>query len=202
MCIRDRFLGFEAIFGDALGAKLLALIAVVGLVASFHSIIYAYGRNIYALSRAGYFPQWLSRTHGENQTPHVALLVGAAIGFVVALGIQYSDRVFGDVPVGAVLLNMAVFGALMSYLLQAAAFLRLRRGRPELERPHRSVFGNTGAYVALGLSALTLVFLFLNPEYRAGVWGVAVWYALGIGYFAVVGRHQLVLSPEEVAAER
>jgi ethanolamine permease len=196
------FLGFGAIFGSAIETKALALIAVAGLIASFHSIIYAYGRNIYALSRAGYFPHWLSRTHGANKTPHVALVVGAGIGFVVALGIQYSDAVFGSVPVGAVLLNMAVFGALVSYLLQAAAFLELRRSAPRLERPHLSRFGSLGAVVALALSLLTLVFLFLNPEYRAGVWGCAVWYALGCGYFALRGRHQLVRSPEETAAEK
>jgi len=196
------FLGFGAIFGVAIETRVLALVAVAGLIASFHSIIYAYGRNIYALSRAGYFPHWLSRTHGERRTPHVALIVGAALGFVVALAIQYSEAIFGSVPVGAVLLNMAVFGALLSYLLQAGAFLALRRSAPELARPHRSRFGRSGAVVALGLSALTLVALFLNPEYRVGVWGCAVWYALGIAYFALRGRHQLVRSPEEQAAVR
>jgi ethanolamine permease len=196
------FLGFRTIFGEAIEARALALIAVAGLIASFHSIIYAYGRNIYALSRAGYFPHWLSRTHGENRTPHVALIVGAGLGFVVALTIQYSETLFGAVPIGAVLLNMAVFGALVSYLLQMAAFLSLRARFPDLERPHRSLLGRGGAFVALVLSGLTLVALFLNPEYRVGVWGCAVWYAQGIAYFAIRGRHQLVLSPEEVAAVR
>jgi len=196
------FLGFQAIFDGAIEARGLALIAVVGLIASFHSIIYAYGRNIFALARAGYFPSWLSGTHGVNQTPHIALIVGAAIGFVVALAIEYSDQIFGSVPVGAVLLNMAVFGALVSYLIQAAAFLQLRRRAPDLPRPHRSWFGKPGAWIALILSAVALVCLFLNPEYRAGVWGCAVWYALGIAYFALRGRHQLVLAPEEQAAQQ
>ena len=31
----------------------------------------------YSLSRAGYFPKWLSKTHGTRKTPHVALLVAA-----------------------------------------------------------------------------------------------------------------------------
>ena len=57
-------------------AALLALIAVVGLVASFHTIIFAYGRNIFSLSRAGYFPKCLSMTHGTRKTPYVALLAG------------------------------------------------------------------------------------------------------------------------------
>ena len=108
----------------------------------------------------------------------------------------------GDVPIGAVLLNMAVFGAVLSYLMQAAAFLKLRRDAPQLERPHHSLFGRAGAWCALGLSALALVCLFFNPDYRVGVWGCAVWYALGIAYFALIGRHQLVRSPEEEAANR
>ena len=49
-----------------------------GLVASFHAIIFAYGRQIYSLSRAGYFPHFLSVTHGEHKTPNMALVAGAA----------------------------------------------------------------------------------------------------------------------------
>ncbi|MFT4928520.1 MAG: ethanolamine permease [Phenylobacterium sp.] len=63
------FLAFKTIFGDGVGASVLALLAVAGLIASFHTIIYAYGRNIYSLSRAGYFPQWLSVTHDQHKTP-------------------------------------------------------------------------------------------------------------------------------------
>ena len=36
-----------------------------------------------------------------------------------------------------------------------------------------------------------------DPVYRNGVYATAVWYALGLLYFATVGRHRLVLSPEE-----
>ena len=46
--------------------------------------MFAYGRNMYSLSRAGYYPKVLSLT-GKNQTPWVALIAGAVIGFV-ALG--------------------------------------------------------------------------------------------------------------------
>ena len=65
--------GFRAIYGDGI-AKLLALVAVVGLIASFHTIIFAKGRQIYSLSRAGYFPSGLSVTHGSRKTPHVAMI--------------------------------------------------------------------------------------------------------------------------------
>jgi ethanolamine permease len=196
------FLGFETIFGDGIGSRLLALVAVAGLVASFHTIIFAYGRNIYSLSRAGYFPHWMSLTHGRRKTPHVALVVGAVIGYLVALLIHFSDALFGDVPVGAVLLNMAVFGAVISYALQMLAFLLLRRDLPHIERPYRSPLGVPGAWLALAISLATLLFLFLNPAYRVGVWGCALWYAGGLVYFAAYGRRTLVYSPEEEFAVR
>ena len=75
------FLGFQTIFGQGLKTRVLALIACTGLIASFHTIIFAYGRQIYSLSRAGYFPTWLSVTHGTRQTPQRALLAGSALGF-------------------------------------------------------------------------------------------------------------------------
>ncbi len=75
--------GFRVTFGDY--ASVLALLAVIGLIASFHTIIFAFGRQIYSLSRAGYFPRFLSVTHGARQTPHIALVTGAVMGFAVMM---------------------------------------------------------------------------------------------------------------------
>ena len=95
------FLAFSTIFGQGIGASVLALVAVAGLVASFHTIIYAYGRNIYSLSRSGYFPQWLSLTLSKRKTPHVALIGGAVIGYCVALLIEFGEGWLGkEAPVG------------------------------------------------------------------------------------------------------
>lgn len=191
------FLGFKAIFGEGMGAALLALIAVAGLVASFHTIIYAYGRNIYSLSRAGYFPHWMSLTHPKYKSPHIALIVGALLGYVVAVLIKYSENIFGNVPVGAVLLNMAVFGAVIAYIMQMIAFILLRRNFADIERPYVSPLGEPGAWVAAAIALVTLAFLFLNPEYRVSVIGCALWYAAGLAWFALHARHHMVLSPEE-----
>jgi len=196
------FLAFKTIFGDGIGASLLALLAVAGLVASFHTIIYAYGRNIYSLSRAGYFPRWLSLTHDTRKTPHVAMLAGAVGGYVVALVIEFGEVVFGAVPVGAVLLNMAVFGAVIAYIMQMISFVLLRRRWPAIDRPYRSPLGSTGAIVAGLIAFATLVCLFLNPDYRIGVYGCALWFAAGLVYFALRGRRALVYSPEEEFAVR
>ncbi len=191
------FLGFQTIFGLGLTSRVLALAACAGLIASFHTIIYAYGRQIYSLSRAGYFPTWLSVTHGERQTPQRALLAGSALGYAAALGIHFTPQ---GSPVGAILLNMAVFGAVLAYILQMASFVILRLRFPAMERPYYSPLGIAGAVIALLLAVVTLAVLFRNPDYNRGVIGAAIWFVLGLAYFAAYARNRLVLAPEEQAA--
>ena len=191
--------GLVGIFGEGIGTKFLALLAVAGLIASFHTIIYAYGRNIYSLSRAGYFPRWLSITHGERKTPHVALLFGGAVSLGLALAMQY---IFGLTSyVGAALLNLAVFGAVISYAMQGLSFYILRRDFPNIDRPYRSPLGNAGGLICCAIAVICLVAMFLNEAYRPGLYGALIWYVLGVLYFAISGRHKLVLSPEEQFAQ-
>jgi ethanolamine permease len=191
------YMNLQTIFGAGGGSKAFALIAVAGLVASFHSIIFAYGRQIYSMSRAGYFPRVLSRT-GARKTPHVALIVGALIGY----GVAYCIHLVGPThPVGAVLLNMAVFGAVIAYALQMLSFVLLRLRLPSLERPYRSPLGVPGAITAAVIALATLVAMFwVNADYRRAVIGAAVWFVLGVAYFLVWGRHHLVYAPEEAFA--
>jgi ethanolamine permease len=194
------FLGFQTIFGAGLGTKALAVLLLAGPLASFHAIVFAYARNIYALSRAGYFPRWLSITHGARKTPHVALVAGATLGYIAASLIYFSEAILGSALAGAVLLNMAVFGAVISYALQAVSFVMLRQQLPDLQRPFRSPLGEPGAWLALIIAIVVFVFLFVEPAYRPGAIGCAIWYTLALAYFGLHARKSLVLAPEEAAA--
>jgi hypothetical protein len=93
---------------------------LLGLIASFFSIIFAYSRQTFALSRAGYLPRLLSITSGR-MTPWMALIVPGVIGFLLALT--------GD---GATLINIAVFGATISYALMMLSHIVLRQREPDL----------------------------------------------------------------------
>ena len=192
--------GFRATFGGSL-AKLLALVACVGLISSFHTILFAKGRQIYSLSRAGYFPRFLSITHPRHKTPHVALIAGSVIALALMLGLWFGmGAEKGAAVIQGMLLNMAVAGAMLSYLLQAVSFLVLRARLPDLTRPYRSPMGIGGAIVTIIIAAVTLVYQLLDPVFVSGVLGVCAWFALGILWFALVGRNRLVLSPEEAFA--
>jgi ethanolamine permease len=192
------FLGFGTMLGTGATATILTLAGCAGLAASFHAIIFAYGRQIYSLSRAGYFPTWLSVTHARRQTPVRALLAGSVIGYLAALAIKVAGQ---KSLVGATLLNMAVFGAVVAYLLQMASFIMLRVRYPNLHRPWRSPLGVTGAIVAGAIALVTFGVLFLSPDYRPGIIGAAVWFLAGVTWFAVHARRGLVLAPEERFAE-
>jgi ethanolamine permease len=95
---------------------------------------------------------------------------------------------------------MAVFGAMFSYLLQGLTFIQLRRRFPHIERPYRSPLGIAGAVLTVIIALVTIGFQLADPLYRTGVIGVAIWYALAIVYFALIGRKRLIFSPEEVFA--
>jgi ethanolamine permease len=189
--------GLYAIFGQNSATELLGLLFMIGLVASFFTIIFAYGRNTYSLSRAGYFPKFLSQTHGVRKTPHVALIAGAVVGYAVFFLVWALQQQDLGAQIVAALLNMAVFAAVISYIMQMVSFVLLRRKLPNIERPYRSKVGVPGAVIAGLLAATSLVAIFLNEAYRPGVYGVAIYYVLGVLYFAVAGRNRLVLSPEE-----
>jgi ethanolamine permease len=189
--------GFRVLYGTGI-AKLLALFAVIGLVASFHTIIFAYGRQIYSLSRAGYYLPFMSLTHGTRKTPYMGLLTGSALGLFVLLVIWFARGAEeGGAIIGGTLLNMAVFGAMISYALQGLSFILLRIKLPHIPRPYRSPFGVVGAGLTIVIALWTMYYQFQDPAYLKGVYAALAWYVAGLIYFAAVGRHRLVLSPEE-----
>jgi ethanolamine permease len=186
--------GFRAILPNSDVAALLAAFALVGLLASLQGIMFAYGRNIYSLSRAGYYPKMLSLT-GSRKTPWTALIAGAVIGYAALLWAQY-----GGESAGAVVLNIAVWGAVIAYMLQMISYLLLKKRLPNLARPYKSPVGSMGAIVAGLLAALVFVGQALNPALTTAIQAIAIVYVIGLVGFGLFGRKKLVLSPEEEAA--
>ena len=175
----------KAVYGENTWlASFVNFVGLAGLIASFFSIIYAYSRQIFALSRAGYLPTSLSLTN-SNKAPYLAIIIPGIIGFLLSLT--------GE---GDLLILMAVFGATISYVLMMMSHIKLRLSRPELHRPYKTPGGIVTSSIALVLALIAVIAGFLvDPK----VWFMAAGiYVVFIVYFLVYSRHKLVKgTPEE-----
>lgn len=158
---------------------------LAGLVASFFSIVFAYSRQLFALSRAGYLPRFLSVTNGRK-TPTWALLVPGGIGFVLASALQNGD----------VLINIAVFAAAISYALMNLSHIVLRVKEPDLERPYKTPGGVVTTGIAFVLSCVAVAATFFVDVTAALCAAGAM--ACFVAYFLLYSRKHLVANaPEE-----
>lgn len=126
--------------------QLFAGIGLFGLIASFHSIITGYSRQIFALARSGYLPSLLSAIHPKFQTPHWALVGGGLIG-IIAVCTGTTDK----------LIIICVIGALMMYIISMLSLFVLRKKEPGLERPFRAPCYPVSPAIALLLSVICLI---------------------------------------------
>jgi ethanolamine permease len=190
--------GFRAFLPDSVAA-IISAFALIGLLASLQGIMFAYGRNMYSLSRAGYYPKFLSLTGAKHQTPWVALVVGGAIGFAILVAVTVVGTAAPEIAaaVNGIILFIAVFGAVISYIMQMVSYVVLRRKFPNATRPYTSPTGIPGAIVAGVIAFFAFVGILLAPDFRLAVITFAVIFVIGVIIFAVIGRHRLVLSPEE-----
>jgi ethanolamine permease len=179
-----------ALFGPGVVTTTLIVLALAGLLTTIHGSIYAYGRVIFALSRAGYFPRILSVT-GKRKTPWAALLAGGAVG----LGAVFLIDSFGSTSkLGAALLNMAVFGAVISYAIVMASYIKLKLTRKDLPRPYESPLGIPGAVVGATLALVALFACFSNPDFRPAVWATLAFLVCAVAYFVGYSRTRLGAS--------
>lgn len=158
---------------------------LAGLVASFFSIVYAYSRQLFALSRAGYLPKWMSKTN-SRKTPTWSLIVPGAIGFLLAALIKNGDQ----------LINIAVFGAAVSYVLLNLSHIVLRIKEPDLPRAYQTPGGIITTSVALILAVVAVCATFVVDPKAAGI--TAIIFLAFLAYFWFYSRHHLVANaPEE-----
>jgi len=164
--------------GNTTLATTVNVLGLAGLIASFFSIIYGYSRLIFALSRAGYLPRFLSLT-SKRKTPTWALIVPGILGFLASLS--------GE---GDLMLAMAVVGATISYALMSLSHILLRVKNPEMPRPYKTPGGTltSGIAFVLSLIALTGVYAF-DP--RAFVYTIIL-YVIGALYYFLYSKNHLV----------
>lgn len=176
----------KTVVGDNSGwLHMLVWIGLFGLVASFHGIILGYSRQIFALSRAGFMPVLFSHVNARFGTPHRAIIVGAAVG---VLAILSDDVKLNDMSLTANLITLAVFGAIVMYIVSMLSLFALRKKEPLLERPFKAVAYPFFPAIALVLALVCLVtmiyFNFALALMFAGLMATA------FGYYCLTSQHR------------
>lgn len=138
------------VMGSVFGAnfwlvQVFTFIGLFGLIASLMGIILGFSRQIFALAREGYLPNFLSRLDSKSFIPSNAVLFGGAIGIIALL--------FGDTDQ---LITLAAMGACGMYMISMLSFFQLRIQKPDLHRPFRMI----GYPILPGISLLLSVLFF------------------------------------------
>jgi ethanolamine permease len=149
-------------------ARLVNIAGLVGLAACLFSAVFAYSRQAFALSRAGYLPRRLSALSSRG-VPAVAIVVPGVVAALAAL----SGELEG-------IFVMMVFCATLSYLFMTTSQIVLRRRRPDLLRAYRAPGGTWCGGLAFMASLLLLVSCVL-----ANFWWSVASLILVVGTWAV-----------------
>lgn len=171
----------------ALGAgsawpKVIAVVALFSMVASFSAIVLAFSRQSFAMGRTGYLPPAFARVNKWG-CPTVGLIVPAAFALALAMTGQT-----------AVMVTISVFAALIMYTVVIITTFVLRKNEPGMNRPFKV------AYPIVPVVALiTVILLFVCVlVYNIAVlkWVLAV-YAVAIVYYLLYGKKYLRPIDEE-----
>jgi ethanolamine permease len=126
--------------------RFFAGIGLFGLIASFHSLIVSCSRQVFALSRSGYLPIFLSSVNRRFKTPHWALAAGAVVG-IIAIYTGTTDAI----------IILSVIGALVMYVISMVSLFVLRKKQPSLQRPFMVPAYPYFPAIALLLSVVSLI---------------------------------------------
>jgi amino acid transporter len=114
-----------AMFGSA-GVAFVSFIVMISTFGSLNGSMLASPRIFFAMADDGLFFKTLAQVHPKYKTPHVAISLAAVLGILLVLARTYEQ-----------LADMFVTAIWPFYALSIAAIYRLRRTRPDLERPYR-----------------------------------------------------------------
>jgi len=139
-------LALAHVVGDShLLYHMLIFVGLFGLVASFHGIILAAGRAVLELGRVGYLHPGLGKVSPKFKTPQNALLFNLVVGIIALLTGKTGE-----------IITIAVFGALVLYVISLITIFALRKKHPEMERPFKVPFYPLAPAVGLVISVVAL----------------------------------------------
>ncbi len=114
--------------GGSAGASAVSIAAMISIFAALNGSILTGARVPYAAARDGLFFRSAARVHPAFHTPGVSILMLSAWSAVLVLSGKYEE-----------LFDFVIFGSWILYAMATASVFVLRRKRPDLPRPYRTI---------------------------------------------------------------
>ncbi|PYR51411.1 MAG: hypothetical protein DMF89_05705 [Acidobacteria bacterium] len=157
----------------ARGATLVSLFVAVSAFGALNGLMLASPRLFFAMARDGMFFQPIARIHGRFLTPYVAILLTALLGVALVFSRSFEAMT-----------STFVIAIWPFYALAVGAVYRLRRLRPDLPRPYRTIGYPVVPGVFIAATVLFLVNALVSEPVSTGVTfalilaGLPIYYAL------------------------
>ena len=152
------------------GAHAVSIAAMISIFAALNGSLLSGARVPYAAAREGYFFAPLARVNPEHHTPGISIVVLSLWSCLLVLSGKYDD-----------LFNLVIFASWILYAMTAASVLVLRKKRPELHRPYRTL-GYPIVPVLFIAGAAILLLSTLVDRPRESLMGVGI-ASLGLPFY-------------------
>jgi basic amino acid/polyamine antiporter, APA family len=169
------------IFGEP-AAIIMAVLIMISTFGCSNGLILAGARVYYAMAKDGLFFK-STGTLNKNSVPGIALVVQAVWASALCLSGSYGD-----------LLDYVIFAVLVFYILTVGGIFRLRKLKPDAERPYKAIgYPFLPALYIVAAAAISLDLLILKPTYT---WPGVIIVLFGIPmYFAWSRLSKIVFRP-------
>ncbi len=159
----------QRVFGGW-GASAVSVAVMISIFAALNGSILSGSRVPYALARDGIFFRSFATVHPRFATPSVSILGLSLWAAVLVFSGRYDQ-----------LYNYVIFASWLLYGMTTAAVLVLRRTRPDLQRPYRSLGYPVVPLLFVGAAILLEIFTLKNSP-RESVAGIVL-ILLGLPFY-------------------
>lgn len=150
----------QHIFGSS-GTYIIAILLMISTFGCNNGLILSGARVYHTMAKDGLFFKELAHLN-KNGVPEKALWIQCIWASVLCLSGKYNE-----------LLDYVIFVVLIFYILTIAGIFRLRKTKPDLERPYKAIGYPILPFIYI-IAALTICIMLLIYKYNSSIPGLAI----------------------------
>lgn len=172
--------------GDNVLLIVFTTLTLFALFASLNGNINSYSRQTFALSRAGYFPMFLSKLLKRTKTPYLSIVLPGIAGvfFTFTLSIEF-------------MVALSAFSGLVMYVFVTISYIKITYNENNTKKDGKFIIL---AYAALGLAVLFLFTYAVADLKRIGIF-TGIYIIIALYYYFIARKNIIDDAPEEIESK-